>query len=139
MNIVQPQIDGPLQVSGELKVVGSDGQVLSSEPEVWLCRCGQSGNKPFCDDSHVRAGFRDAVNIPADYRPKAPETAPPGGTLTLTAKANGPLRCLGPLQVQDAAGKTVWSGAQASLCRCGQSKMKPFCDGSHRAAGFQAD
>jgi CDGSH-type Zn-finger protein len=34
-----------------------EGAVLSNEPDVYLCRCGQSKNKPFCDDSHLSAAF----------------------------------------------------------------------------------
>jgi CDGSH-type Zn-finger protein len=36
-------------------------------------------------------------------------------------------------------GNVVREAARAAFCRCGQSSNKPFCDGTHRAAGFQAD
>jgi uncharacterized Fe-S cluster protein YjdI len=48
--------NGPLQVRGDFEVVAPDGTV-HRQPACALCRCGQSGNKPWCDGSHVRAGF----------------------------------------------------------------------------------
>ena len=51
--------DGPLEVIGSLQVVGADGTVLSEEQRIWLCRCGHSAKKPFCDGSHRKAGFTD--------------------------------------------------------------------------------
>lgn len=54
-----------------------------------------------------------------------------------TAK-DGPYLIAGPLSVTDASGKATEfpAGKTAALCRCGHSKNKPFCDGSHKAAGF---
>ena len=51
--------DGPLYVSGDLRLVGPDGTELTEAlTRVALCRCGESDNKPFCDNSHNAAGFR---------------------------------------------------------------------------------
>jgi uncharacterized Fe-S cluster protein YjdI len=50
--------NGPLLVRGRVEVRDARGAVLAVEPRVALCRCGASENKPFCDNSHVRIGFR---------------------------------------------------------------------------------
>ena len=49
--------DGPLEVSGHVRVDAADGTVLKEAERVFLCRCGASENKPFCDGSHKRVGF----------------------------------------------------------------------------------
>jgi hypothetical protein len=51
--------DGPLWLRGGVRVVGADGRSYEVRNRVLLCRCGQSGNKPFCDGSHKATGFRD--------------------------------------------------------------------------------
>lgn len=58
----------------------------------------------------------------------------------ITVKHNGPLRVEGPIKLVDADGHE-WdlAGKPAiSLCRCGASVNKPFCDGTHSKLGFQA-
>lgn len=55
---VDPQVDGPLQVRGNLEIVSGTGRVVARVTTARLCRCGASGNKPFCDGSHARVGFR---------------------------------------------------------------------------------
>lgn len=52
--------DGPLWVTGGVKVTTSDGTELEVRNRVTLCRCGQSANKPLCDGSHKDAGFTDS-------------------------------------------------------------------------------
>jgi len=49
---------GPLLVSGGVRVVASDGSVLYEGEKAALCRCGGSGNKPFCDGTHKTIGFK---------------------------------------------------------------------------------
>jgi uncharacterized Fe-S cluster protein YjdI len=48
---------GPLAVVGRVDVIGPDGSVLESADRVFLCRCGGSERKPFCDGTHKRVGF----------------------------------------------------------------------------------
>jgi len=55
---ISTQLDGPLQVRGNLEVVSGTGRVVSRLMATRLCRCGASGKKPFCDGSHARVGFR---------------------------------------------------------------------------------
>lgn len=54
---VNVRAKGPLAIVGAVEVVDADGAVLSSEDRTFLCRCGGSGNKPFCDGTHKRVGF----------------------------------------------------------------------------------
>lgn len=55
---IDPQLDGPLQVRGNLEILSGTGRVVARTSGVRLCRCGASANKPFCDNSHQRVGFR---------------------------------------------------------------------------------
>jgi CDGSH-type Zn-finger protein len=61
--------------------------------------------------------------------------------LEIRCRENGPYVIKGPVRIVDHLGNvfTIPSGKEAvALCRCGQSKTRPFCDGSHRTCGFQA-
>lgn len=57
----------------------------------------------------------------------------------ITVLNNGPLRVKGDITVKDANGDEYDLGGREaiSLCRCGHSENKPFCDGSHNRQGFQ--
>jgi CDGSH-type Zn-finger protein/uncharacterized Fe-S cluster protein YjdI len=55
---VDPQTDGPLKVSGNLEIMSGTGRVVARTTTTWLCRCGASKNKPFCDSSHKKIGFK---------------------------------------------------------------------------------
>jgi hypothetical protein len=52
--------DGPLEVDGEVSIVAPDGTVIRETSKAYLCRCGHSGNKPFCDGSHKREGWTES-------------------------------------------------------------------------------
>jgi CDGSH-type Zn-finger protein/uncharacterized Fe-S cluster protein YjdI len=54
---IEPQPDGPLQFSGNLRVLDAAGVAAGCSSEATFCRCGHSANKPFCDGSHVAARF----------------------------------------------------------------------------------
>ena len=57
---IMPATNGPCVVEGSFLLVSRDGLIRTAcGPRVAFCRCGHSRNKPFCDDSHVKAGFRD--------------------------------------------------------------------------------
>ncbi len=100
-----------------------------------LCRCGQSSRKPWCDGSHVAAEFK------ASGEPPTGNVDPLGtrdGTLEVTPLLDGPLLVRGNLEICAGTGRTVARVTEARLCRCGQSRNKPFCDLSHAGAGFVA-
>jgi len=184
-----------------------EGQTFETEQSYWLCRCGKSSNKPFCDNSHLRFGFdgtETAGHIPFDSLAKQfdgptlvmgdvgslcanarfcsaagkiqnliaktdePEIREivirevmncPAGRLTLKDKITGqdieysrqpmigvvediPMNCSGPLWVQggveieSADGEKYEVRNRVTLCRCGASRNKPFCDGSHNRINF---
>jgi CDGSH-type Zn-finger protein len=56
------------------------------------------------------------------------------------ATDNGPLRVEGEFEILDAQGKSFGLAGRTviSLCRCGHSQTKPFCDGTHKTTGFQS-
>lgn len=50
--------DGPLEVAGNLEIVSGTGRTLLRTQKTWLCRCGQSAKKPYCDGTHRKVGFK---------------------------------------------------------------------------------
>lgn len=135
--------NGPYLVTVE-DLTNSKGERLQGWNGVALCRCGASNRKPFCDSSHIRIGFSDD---------RCPARTPDGVVADRDAAQPGPdgvsapsirIARNGPYEVQgfdlDADN---WSEGDSreryALCRCGGSKNKPFCDGTHRHIQFRDD
>jgi CDGSH-type Zn-finger protein/uncharacterized Fe-S cluster protein YjdI len=55
---IEPEINGPLAVRGNLEVTSGTGRVVARVVTARLCRCGGSSNKPFCDGTHAKIGFK---------------------------------------------------------------------------------
>ncbi len=60
---------GPLVVEGPITLVDAEGnqyKISSDKPAIALCRCGASGNRPFCDGAHKACSFDAADRAPQD-------------------------------------------------------------------------
>lgn len=131
VNLVQLREDGPLALRADIRLRGEAIGFRAT-----LCRCGASRNKPYCDGSHSAAGFR-ATGEPETT--DSPALALRGGVLAVAPQRDGPLSVAGPMEIISGTGRTLLKAEAALLCRCGQSRSKPFCDGSHSSARFRAD
>ncbi len=201
---IDPKPDGPLALTGEVEFVTSDGQVAAPEAARYLCRCGLSKTKPYCDGSHKDAGFSsentgtprdkliayEGAEVTVHYSPylcshaaecnkrlasvfnskEKPWIQPdkgsveaiwdvvracPSGALQASVAGAGPqhragdapkvaVEKNGPYRVEavslEGADFSQHATAQKYvLCRCGHSKNKPFCDGSHSGSGWTDD
>lgn len=200
---IKPSQHGPLLVTNVDTLINSKGEPLPTRPEMALCRCGNSKNKPFCDGTHARVGFisdRDPEHTPdgvVDYAgaeitvhfnrlqcstaeecarglPKVfqhgakPWIQPdqesadkiievirrcPSGALRYTyrgttgpshshppsirVRKDGPYEVRGGVPLRSAFWMEQASRQIYTLCRCGASRNKPFCDGSHRRIKFK--
>lgn len=127
--------DGPVHVRGDLTVgvPGSDEPLRVARAA--FCRCGESANKPFCDNAHIDAGFEagDLEELPE----RAVDQAPDAGGAVANPLENGPLLVNGVVKFTDENGNAGWI-ANPALCRCGLSDNKPFCDGSHKDGAFES-
>ena len=209
MATITPKENGPLIVQGIPNLKANAGDLSPDKPAYGLCRCGKSKNKPYCDGTHVEAGFRsdngdvkvrntplsytgtvEGKQVTVSYTPvlcghiaecqrlhkvvfdpsKKPWIQPENGTLdgikaVIEACPSGALRIAindeevhhidsdeislsiekdGPYVVGNVELEADFNGAGASkkeyiLCRCGHSKNKPFCDGTHHDVGWADD
>lgn len=130
VNKVRVWENGPLAFHADLRINGE-----SVGTRATLCRCGASTNKPYCDGSHTAAGFV-ATGEPASQDLGTLEER--GGALEINPALDGPLVINGPLEIMAGTGRAIDRTTKTALCRCGASANKPFCDGSHREAGFRS-
>jgi CDGSH-type Zn-finger protein len=99
----------------------------------------------------ARAGQCEPVPRSLPAEPELPESArfdsalpdepgaERGSGATITPYRDGPLIVRGSFRLLDQDGQEIDPGRQTiALCRCGKSGIKPFCDGSHKRAGFSA-
>ena len=135
VNTIQVAYNGPLFVRGDLQIDDAPADVPGLKFRAALCRCGQSKNKPYCDNSHLDSDFRDygAVGRAGDAG------AATGGPLQVQPAPDGPLLIKGNVTLVSSSGRESWRGSQAALCRCGASNNKPFCDGQHKKVGFKSE
>lgn len=213
--------DGPYEVIGGVPLVRKSqvtteagepfawrkDRELETEDTYWLCRCGRSKDKPFCDSSHETAdwdpGERAATNLTAERRVRLksgkiivvrrdyslcmeagfcgnrfgnleslaeksddPNVLAqvigmvercPSGSYTYALEENGPdmepdlpkqiavltemtdegpiisaLWVTGEIPIERADGQPLETRNRVTLCRCGESRIKPLCDGTHR-------
>ncbi len=185
--------NGPIQVSGESITLQYCGEAVEVEAgkDVYICRCGESKNAPFCDGSHAKVGFVaepgvgdkkeikvwEGKTIRTFFNPntcmhalyckplkdlRAREldgdteaaaeiarivTSCPSGALNyestevqapevgeqpaLDVREGGELRIQQAFEINATAGERQ-DMSRATLCRCGLSKNKPWCDGAHK-------
>lgn len=215
--------DGPYVVTGSVplseQTIGTDangeseswieGEIVDAPETYMLCRCGQSGKKPFCDGTHAKTDFDGTeTSSRAPYLEEArvfdgpamaltdveglcafgrfcdphgkvwhqvrrtddPEIRElfthqvkncPAGRLVAWDKTTGQAiedelpvsiglvedpaqECSGPLWLRGGIGVVAADGFEyerrnrVTLCRCGKSQNKPFCDGTHASIKFQS-
>ena len=59
--------------------------------------------------------------------------------VTITPYRDGPLLVRGPFRLVDQQGREIEAGRETvALCRCGKSRVRPFCDGTHKQVRFKA-
>ena len=199
---IEATLNGPYAVRDLKTFKTSSGESIKTEPEMWLCRCGRSSHKPFCDRTHEKVGFSSdklegrvpdrlddyegkemtihdnrgvcshagycTDNLPSVFiMGKEPWIDPngaraeeiarvikmcPSGALSytkdgvlykdqdrepaITLSKNGPYRVVGGPELNDVNKSTPESKEHYTLCRCGGSKNKPFCDGTHWYINF---
>jgi CDGSH-type Zn-finger protein/uncharacterized Fe-S cluster protein YjdI len=131
VNTINLRQNGPYAVHATLNI--------DEQPALFratLCRCGQSKNKPFCDNSHIEAGFEasgEPATLPSEPLPER------GGELHVIPLKDGPLKVRGPVEICSGTGRTINRTQYAKLCRCGGSANKPYCDDTHLRIGFRSD
>ena len=134
-NTIMVSPNGPLYASGELSIDAATDDMPSVKHRAALCRCGKSQNKPFCDGAHEKAGFVDYGAV-GETGLTLEDTS---GNVAFVSIPDGPLEASGNLTLIAGSGRKAWQGRKVYLCRCGASKNKPFCDGSHKDIGFKTD
>lgn len=131
VNVLKVRENGPYAIAATLEIAGQPAGFRAT-----LCRCGASRRKPYCDGSHAEAGFAATGEPPVRSLEPLPVR---DGTLRVQPRRNGPLEISGALELCGGTGRVFDRVQSVRLCRCGQSKSKPWCDGSHVGAGFEAE
>ena len=86
----------------------------------------------------VRPGQGRGVSQPRPVSPDDPAPTSERGA-TITPYRDGPLIVRGDFRLLDQDGNEIDPGRETiALCRCGKSRMRPFCDGSHKLVDFRA-
>ncbi|MDQ6971853.1 MAG: CDGSH iron-sulfur domain-containing protein [Mariprofundaceae bacterium] len=130
-NTVQMVEDGPLYVHAAMSVDGKPEPTHRAA----LCRCGASRLMPYCDESHKTIAFSDSGKALCPMPGEAGEA----GALKISTAQGGPLMIEGPFTLLYAEGHAICRSRKAALCRCGASKMRPYCDGSHNQIDFESE
>ncbi|HTV53699.1 MAG TPA: ferritin-like domain-containing protein [Terriglobia bacterium] len=200
---IEPELNGPYLVTNVTTLNNSRGESIEARPQMALCRCGGSANKPFCDGTHARIGFeskklggrtpdhRDTYagsqvtiydnrgicqhagfctdNLAAVFKLRQDPWIDPNGAQAeaiigqvrqcpsgalsysvrgtehrdrnrppaITVSRDGPYRVTGGVELKVEPWGEGASKEHYALCRCGGSKNKPFCDGTHWSNGFK--
>jgi len=130
-NSLTVSADGPLFAKGNLKITGETGEITLKDTRAALCRCGQSRNKPLCDDSHSKTEFTADSALTPTALERGDGDEPESCSLTIRVSDPGPLMIRGSVELTSEGSSNCAHVRTGAFCCCGRSKNKPFCDGSH--------
>ncbi len=69
--VIKLNDNGPYLVEGPVTILDAEGTAWEIDrPKIWLCRCGQSANKPFCDGTHKKVEFVAMSRAPGGSGPE---------------------------------------------------------------------
>ena len=134
-NRIQLTQNGPVYFFGDIEVQDHEGNTVLKDTRFALCRCGSSGNKPACDNSHKKIEWKAGVDADKSKMPEIDETE--HEKLLIKLMKNGPAILEGSYTMESASIENHTSDKGVALCRCGESSTKPFCDGTHKNIGFE--
>ena len=123
---------GPLRVTGNITLVDEDGEEEYAN-HLSLCRCGHSRSKPVCDGQHSEMEFFNSGKI---FEVSETMASSRPNRITITCNKDGPIAFRGRIRLYNQFGQECVK-ISGSLCRCGHSARKPFCDGSHSRVDFK--
>lgn len=136
-NTINVVPDGPVYFRGDIEVQDHEGNAILNDTRFALCRCGLSANKPACDNTHANSEFEDSAAInPESLKEKEKNYNP--DKLVIKLMKNGPALLDGSYEIYSEVSQPQQCSKNIALCRCGASDNKPFCDGSHKAIGFES-
>lgn len=140
--------DGPYLAEGFTKLNGSQGERLPIDPYVHLCRCTDNlpkvflqGKEPWIDPNgadpkKIARVIRMCPSGALSYEWGGEYFNAWGGERQITFVKNATLEVRGEVELNDEEGNVPQTCDHYALCRCGGSKNKPFCDGTHWYNGF---
>lgn len=128
-NVIQLTENGPMGISGDIEVVDHEGNQITRSDAVWMCRCGQSKDKPFCDGSHRSCDFSTDGDIGEALGKSMIEEK---AHLQVRVNRRAGLLVDGPCMLVSADGMRTRQMERFTLCRCGKSENMPFCDATHK-------
>lgn len=126
--------NGPINIRGAINLKTNFQDNGQETHRASLCRCGLSKNKPFCDASH-RKTFKEPGNL--DHRPASKTKQNASKTINIICIEDGPLMCQGNVKFITPTNEEL-TVIDPAICRCGASKRKPFCDGTHNKINFKS-
>lgn len=136
-NRIKLQENGPLYFFGDLEVQDAEGNTVLKDTRFAMCRCGASDNKPACDNSHKKLDWSAHIDAETSNLNKTDEVKT--DKLLIKPMKNGPVLLEGTYTLESPKIGEVTSSKNIALCRCGGSSNKPFCDGTHKKIGFEAE
>ena len=137
-NVITIEKDGPIYIHGEVVIRDMDENIVLEDTRVAMCRCGKSKNKPLCDNSHIEADFKADTTYNVERLRTEPVNGK-GGKLSIKLFDDAPFLVQGNYDLVGEETGTETCSKKMSFCRCGGSKTKPFCDGTHKEIGFVSD
>lgn len=128
MNKIKVRENGPLLCEGQIELYDTDGELVETTDNVALCRCGASTTPPYCNKNH----FSEFKHDGQFEDEKAEEPSDSNEPLKIMLKTNGMYVAKGPMEIYSHDGQSKTYRTKATICRCGLSANKPFCDASHK-------
>jgi uncharacterized Fe-S cluster protein YjdI/CDGSH-type Zn-finger protein len=132
--------DERIEVEWEPKLCIHTQNCIRRLPEVF-----RAGERPWirieaADADRIAAAVESCPTGALHFRrlDGGPPEEPPAEPVVVP-RPNGPLFIRGRVRIEDADGNLIREDTRLALCRCGGSKNKPFCDGTHREIGFSTE